>query len=259
MSRKRHERKNSCVLRCAVRSVALFKQSFICLALDVLVLHRLGLLLQNAKGVFFMNKTLKLAFTALLTALAVVANIFTIPLTPTFSKVISFTVVFAFLAGIYLGIFPAFAVGFLGDLLAHFIHPLGAYNWFVSVASALTGVICALVYKLPVKNRLVKLLIASAICFVACSCTFNTFGLWLQIIVGVDPGPIGLIEFFKMDKTGIEKSFWVYLAGRVPVQLLNWLVNVVIIAAIQQSKVLDKLFAKIQLNSQQKKEAPAEK
>lgn len=200
-----------------------------------------------------MNKTLKLAFTALFTALAVAANIFTIPLTPNFSKVISLAIIFSFLAGIYLGAVPALAVGFLGDLIANFIHPFGAYNWFVALSSTLTGVICALAFKLP-WHRLWKLALSCAICFVVCTCALNTFGLWLQIIVGVEAGPVGLVQLITMDKTGIEKSFWVYLAGRIPVQLLNWAVNAVIIATLLQTKALDKLLDKIKLNAQSKAE-----
>lgn len=89
---------------------------------------------------------------------------------------------------------------------------------------------------------------------VVCTCALNTFGLWLQIIVGVEAGPVGLVQFITMDKTGIEKSFWVYLAGRIPVQLLNWAVNAVLIATLLQTKALDKLLDKIKLNAQSKAE-----
>ena len=187
-----------------------------------------------------MNKTLKLAFTALLTALSIVANIFTIPLTP--SNSVSFTIAISFIAGIYLGPVSAVAVGYLGDLIGTFIHPMGPYNWFMALSYALTGLICALVYRLKL-HRLIKLAISMVIYLIVCSISLNTFGLWLQIIVGVDPSPIGLWQFFSMDKGGIRKSFWVYLAGRLPFMLINWAVNGIVVAIIQQSKALDKLFA----------------
>ena len=47
------------------------------------------------------------------------------------------------------------AVGFLGDLIGHFIHPLGAYNWFMAVSYILMGLIPALIYKSKL-NRLLK-------------------------------------------------------------------------------------------------------
>lgn len=191
-----------------------------------------------------MNKTLKLATTAMLTAFGVLANVFTIPLTPTASQVISFSLLFASLSGMYLGAIPAVVVGFVGDLLAHFIHPLGPYNFFVALSSTLVGLIFDLIYKLK-WHKIAKLALSCGVCLVACTSFLNTFGLWLQIIVGVDPSPIGLIEFFSMDPSGIKKSFWVYLIGRMPIQLLNWAVNAVILATLQQTKALDRLFAKL--------------
>lgn len=198
-----------------------------------------------------MNKTVKLAFTAVLTAFAVAANFATIPIAP--NKFVSFTIVFSFLAGIYLGVLPAVAVGFLGDLIGHFIHPFGAYNFFVGLSCALCGLIPALVYKLKI-HRLWKLVISLALFFVLGSALCNTFGLWLQIIVGVDPSPIGLFQFFAMDKGGIKKSFWLYLVGRMPTQAINLVVNGVIVGVLQQTKALDKLFEKIKL-SQDKRAA----
>lgn len=185
-----------------------------------------------------MNKTYKLALTGMLTALSIAANMLTIPLTP--SNGISFTIVIAFIAGIYLGAIPAVAVGYLGDLIGHFIFPMGAYNWFMGLSCALCGLIPALIYKLPL-NRLLKLVISLVIYLAVCSLCLTTLGFWLQFIVGVDPSPIGLWQYFTMDKGGIKKSFWVYLAGRAPFMLINWAVNGVIIGIIQQTKILDKL------------------
>ncbi len=185
-----------------------------------------------------MNKTYKLALTAMLTALSIVANALTIPITP--SNAISFTIVIAFIAGIYLGAVPAVTVGFVGDLIGHILFPMGAYNWFMGISCALTGLIPALIYKLKI-NKLWKLCISLAIYLVTCSLLLNTLGFWLQFIVCVDPSPIGLWQFFTMDKGGIKKSFWLYLAGRAPFILLNWVVNGIVVGIIQQTKILDKL------------------
>ncbi len=193
-----------------------------------------------------MNKTLKLTSVAMLTALAVLANMFTIPLTPNFSRVISFTIVVSFIAGIYLGPVSGLTVGFLGDLIAHFINPMGGmgYNWFIGLSCALTGLVAGLVFKLKL-HRLIKLVIALVLSFVICTTLLNNFGLWLQIIVGVKPSPSGLIQFFTMDKTDIRKTFWAFTTARTPVALLNVAINGVILAVITQSKILDKLIAKL--------------
>lgn len=200
-----------------------------------------------SKRSFFMNKTYKLALTAMLTALSIVANALTIPITP--NNAISFTILIAFIAGIYLGALPAVAVGFLGDLIGHIVFPMGgAYNWFVGLSCALTGLIPALVYRLKI-NRILKLAISLAIYLVVCSLFLNTFGFWLQYVVGVDPSPIGLWQFFAMDKGGIKKSFWVYLGARAPFILINWIVNGILVGIIQQTKILDKLLQKATANN----------
>ena len=193
-----------------------------------------------------MNKTLKLTSVAMLTALAVLANLFTIPLTPNFSRVISFTIVVTFVAGIYLGPISGLTVGFLGDLLAHLIHPMGGmgYNWFIVLSCALTGLIAGLIFKMKF-NNLLKLSIALVLSFVLCTTLINNFGLWLQIIVGVKPSPNGLFQFFTMDKTEIRKTFWAFTAARTPVALLNVAINGVILGIITQSKILDKLIKKL--------------
>ncbi len=198
-----------------------------------------------------MNKTYKLALTGMLTALSIAANMLTIPLTP--SNGISFTIVIAFIAGIYLGAIPAVAVGYLGDLIGHFIFPMGAYNWFMGLSCALCGLIPALIYKLPL-NRLLKLVISLVIYLAVCSLCLTTLGFWLQFIVGVDPSPIGLWQYFTMDKGGIKKSFWVYLAGRAPFMLINWAVNGVIIGIIQQTKILDKLLKRFAYTNSKNKD-----
>lgn len=178
----------------------------------------------------------------MLTALSIAANALTIPLTP--SNAISFTILIAFIAGIYLSAVPAVAVGFLGDLIGHIVFPMGgAYNWFVGLSCALSGLIPALVYKLKI-NKAWKLTISLAIYLVVCSLCLNTFGFWLQYVAVVDPSPIGLWQFFTMDKSVIKKSFWVYLGARTPFIILNWLVNGVLVGIIQQTKILDKLLLK---------------
>ncbi|MCH5160367.1 MAG: ECF transporter S component [Clostridiales bacterium] len=189
-----------------------------------------------------MNKTHKLVCIAMLTALSIVANLLTIPLFGTNS--LSFTIAICFFAGIYFGALPAALVGFIGDLIAHFILPLGAYNWFIALSTTLFGVICALIYKLRLP-KLVKVGIAAVICYVVCLCGLNTFGLWLNYCANVPPSPVGLAKFITMDKSGINKGFWVYLAGRAPYSAINIAVNAIIVGGLVQSGVIENLVARI--------------
>ena len=191
-----------------------------------------------------MNRTLKITSIALLTALSVASNFMTIQLVPNVAAV-SLTITICFLTGIYFGIMPAIIVGYVGDLIAHLIHPYGAYNWFLALSYALFGVICALVYKLPIKNRIVKLLIALVTCFVVCGCGLNTFGLWRQYKVDVEPGLMGLFTFLTSSKQPAI-SFGMYLVNaRLPFLLLNYAFNGVVVAILQQTNMLDKLMIRI--------------
>lgn len=189
-----------------------------------------------------MNKTLYICCMAMLSAISVVANFCTIPLSGNNS--VSFTIAVCFFTAIYFGALPAALVGFVGDLIAHFIHPMGAYNWFIALSMILYGTVCALVYKLKI-HRLAKLSVAAVICFVVCLCGLNTFGLWLQFCAGVPGNPIGLWRLITGNYQTISKSFWVYLGGRAPISAINMVVNAVIVAALQESKTIARLIRNI--------------
>ena len=189
-----------------------------------------------------MNKTFKLTSIAMLTALSIVANLFTVPLSG--SNSVSFTIAICLFTGIYFGALPAAIVGFTGDLIAHFIHPMGPYNTFIALSTTLFGVICALVYKIKLPKP-VKLIVTGVICYIVCLCGLNTFGLWMNFKAKATPTILGLIKFISMDKTQIDTSFWVYLGGRAPWSAINMAINVVIVAGLQQSGVIDKLIKRV--------------
>ena len=194
-----------------------------------------------------MSKTFRICATAMLCALSVVANMFTIPLTPNFSRVISFTIVVTFVAAAYLGTISAMTVGFLGDLIAHFINPMGGmgYNYFIGLSCLLTGLIAGLCFKLLPDKRLLALVVGVVACFVVCTTFINNFGLWLQVVVGVRPSPSGFVQFLTMDQSQIRKSFWVFAGARTPVALLNYAINGVLLATLLGTKALDKALAKL--------------
>ena len=187
-----------------------------------------------------MNKTFKLTSIAMLTALSIVANMFTVPLSG--SNSMSFTIAICFFTGIYFGALPAALVGFVGDLIAHFILPQGAYNVFLALSTTLFGVICALVYKIRLPKP-VKLIVAAVISYVVCLCGLNTLGLWMVYKAKVPPTVSGLIALLSK-KGQIDTSFWVYLGARAPWSAINIVINAVIIALLQQSGIIEKLMTK---------------
>ncbi|MBQ2894100.1 MAG: hypothetical protein IJE92_01120, partial [Clostridia bacterium] len=69
---------------------------------------------------------------------------------------------------------------------------------------------------------------------------------WLQYQAHLEPGLVGLIEFIK-NGAQFDKSFGVYLLGRLPFIAINIVANTIVVGIIQQTKVLDKLL--VQLNN----------
>lgn len=161
----------------------------------------------------------------MLTALSVVANGFSIKVSV--GNYLSFTYIPCFIAAIWLGAAPATAVGFLGDLIAGFVFSKGAYNILIGIASALIAFIPSVVYKLMPNKRRLALIISLFLSVVICTCGLNTFALWQMY--GAKSG----------------KTFWAYLWARLPFQLANVILNGVLIAALQESRAVDKLFDKI--------------
>ena len=203
--------------------------------------------------ILLMNRTLKLTSIAMLTAMSIVTNLFTITLSGT--NAMSFTIAICFFTGIYFGPLAAATVGFAGDLIAHFIPigPTGAYNVFIALSTTLFGVICALVYKIKLP-KLVKWIVAAVICYVVCLCGLNTLGLWMTFKAKVPPTISGLITLLTMDKTQIDTSFWAYLGSRALWSAINIVINVVVVALLQQSRVIEKITAKLRNSQEQETE-----
>ena len=169
-----------------------------------------------------MNKKTKfITYTAVFTALAVIANMFVIPLGGG-GNFISLVYIPCFFAGIYLGPLTGFAVGAVADILGCIIAPKGAWLPLITVASGLLGVIPGLVFKyFKIKSDTVKLLVSIYLCLLICTCGLNTLATYLAYSKG--------------------KTFAAYLAVRVPVQLLVAAINFVIIGALQKVKPLTKM------------------
>lgn len=170
------------------------------------------------------NRTLTLTYTAVLTAICAVTNVFSVQLSG--SNYLSFTYIPCFIAGIYLGVFPGMTVGLFGDIIGQLIHPMGEYNPLIGLSCVLLGAIPAIVYKVFNFNKTLKLLLSIFLCAVICTSGLNTFALWV------------------MYSSQSGKTFWVYLGARLPFQLVMFAVNGVLLFAVQKSAVIDKLLEK---------------
>ncbi len=166
----------------------------------------------------------RIAYLGIMTALAVITNIFSITVNSGANS-ISFNYVICSLAGVFFGPVSGGIVGLLGDLIGCLISPKGPFNPFIMLSSALIGVLSGLAFMLPKVNVYFKLLIAYVFIFVVCTLGFNTFGLWFYYAKG-------------------KKSFLVYLIGRAPFQAINVVINLAITYALYfplKKFVFDKL------------------
>lgn len=157
-----------------------------------------------------LNKTARIAYTAVLSALCVLANVFDIKVSDAFQ--ISLVATVGFLSGYLLGGGYGFAACFIGDLLGAIINPHGAYNPIIGIGTGLWGLIPGLVFSFPKGNDYVKLLISFVICSVVISGMVNTLGIFLMYGLG-------------------KKTFIAYLAD-YPLKLAVAAVNFAISAAL---------------------------
>lgn len=193
-------------------------------------------LCNNTKGVFFffmLSKTHKITYTAILSALSVVANIFSIQMLGT-SNYLSFAYIPTFIAGIYLGVWSGGMVGLVGDVLGCLIMPQGVWNPIITLATMLLGVLPALVWKVTTNtnwHNIYKLVLSLMLCGIVCTSGLNTLGLWLMY--------------------GNGKGYCIYLVARLPFQLLMISVNGILLQILLSTKVIDKLLPQHHTDSNQ--------
>ena len=128
------------------------------------------------------NKSHKIAYIAVTTALCVVMNMFfEFKLAQTH---FSFTLVASMLAGVIIGPLFGFTACFLGDLVGFLYHNSGyAYMPWIGVAMGLAAALTGLIVNgLPLKGGVgtgIKLALACAATFAVCTVAVNTTAFWL--------------------------------------------------------------------------------
>ncbi len=212
-------------LRYSVESVATKHPSEVAYLPTLVLYHSTRTTFVIYRGSFFYlktSKTQRLTYTAVLSALSVVANIFSVQILGT-TNYLSFAYIPAYIAGIYLGVWAGGMVGLVGDVLGCLIMPQGAWNIIITLSSMLLGVIPALVYKYAPKsfNNIVKLILSLVLTALICTSGLGTLGLYLMY--------------------GNGKGYWIYLVGRLPFQLAMVVVNGILLQIIQSSKLLPRL------------------
>ncbi|MFA7663212.1 MAG: folate family ECF transporter S component [Clostridia bacterium] len=152
--------------------------------------------------------TKTIAYTAMFAAISVVLNAFTIPFS-ILGTAVSFNYIPCVLAGAFLGPIPGLLVGLIGDGLGVIIAPKGPWIPLITLGSGMMGLIPGLTFKIKNVPPLLLLLISFLGIYLVTTLTLNTLGLYLMYAQG-------------------RKTFWVYLAGRIPMQSLMLGINLAI-------------------------------
>ena len=156
------------------------------------------------------STTFRITTIAMLTALSLVFNIFSI--SPSNVLKISFIMIPCMLAGLWFGPIDGFIVGAMGDFLGWLMHPDGAWLPLITLACGLLGLIPGFIRYLKI-NCYLKIIISTVICLIICTSGLNTFALWLVYASG-------------------KKTFWVYLWARLPWQSLVAAGNCILICIL---------------------------
>lgn len=117
----------------------------------------------------------KIAYTAMLTALALLMNVYAVP--NTIVGTISFVYVPCFLAGILLGPVIGFTVGITADLLGCVIAPKGPISGLVLLSSGCLGLIAGLTFRLIRGEKIaVKMAVVYAAALIVCTLGLASVG-----------------------------------------------------------------------------------
>ncbi len=151
------------------------KRWYYYLALVVFLVLVIVISLTKKKERNNLSKTQRLVYASILSALAFLANYFTIKASDLFQ--ISFVSTVGFLAGYLLGAGLGFASSFIGDFICGIVMPFGAYNPIIGIGTGLWGFIPGIIFTHFKGNDYVKTVVSFIICFVLNSFAVNTFGL----------------------------------------------------------------------------------
>lgn len=156
-----------------------------------------------------------LSYTAMLTAICALCNIFTVYVGAGNAFAISFAYIPCFISGAFFGPLSGFVTGLLGDLIGVWIAPKGDINPIILLSSSLLGLIPGVVFyvskKLPTKstNIIIPTVISMILILFICT-NLNTIGLYLF--------------YFK----GVGRTLKAVYILRIPKQLIVWAINLII-------------------------------
>lgn len=175
----------------------------------------------------------KTAYLGVFIALAVMANIFSIDVSPT--QKISFTYLVGFFSGTLFGPFLGFIICFFGDVVAFLVNTGGGVYWLpTGICTGLLAFIPGLVmngFRFSFRDSVyVKAAIAVALMYLCVTCSLGAYSNFLYIKYVVYAGK----EY--------AKPFMVYLGGKIifstVVSVVNYVLVFLLIPALNAIKPL---------------------
>ncbi|MGN0819201.1 MAG: folate family ECF transporter S component [Christensenellaceae bacterium] len=154
------------------------------------------------------TKTKKITLIAMLSAITVVANVYTFG--PDKIK-FSFVPAVCFISGMLLGPMPGFAVGFCGDLIGAIIAPQGVYNPILNLGSAMWGFVPGMIFWYFNFNKYLKTAISFVVSYVIASLVLNSTAIYMMYLYGSS-----------------KTTLFGYLGARIPFTFLFTMINMVI-------------------------------
>ena len=167
-------------------------------------------------AVVSLPKSKKITYIAIMTALAIIAN--AMMELKFFGVQFSLTIFISVLAGVILGPVPGFCACFLGDLIGFILHPLAEYSPWIGISTGLISVIGGLIIgRLPMPFKggsFVKIVLASLLIFILCTCGITTIYLNLVWFPTMTYGE------FLIKRLFVDGQIWNSVANTVLLFLL---------------------------------------
>ncbi len=167
-----------------------------------------------------------ICYCAVLMALSVVTNVFTVYFNFSGSNALSFTYTVTFLAGAFFGPFAGFIVGAGGDFLGWLIHPQGAFNPFITLTSGLLGFLPGIVFMVA------KIIVKKEKTFNKLLTVFTVISFVLTWAICTNLNTVIFFYSYIYGKSTKYSALGVYYIYRIPFQTLFWAVNLALSLAL---------------------------
>ena len=175
---------------------------------------------QQKKRSTFRLPVKTLCYTAVIVALSVVCNVFTVYMSFAGSNALSFTYTVCFIAGAFFGPFVGFLVGALGDLLGWVINSTGgAFNPLITLTSGLIGFIPGIVFMIAKK---LKARFPDKKWIDPCAILVSFVIVWL---ICTNLNTVIMYYFYIAGHSKKYTALGAYYVFRIPFQTLFWAMN----------------------------------